>query len=80
MGNIITGSIRPELLNSRKISGYNIGQIDFLREKFVLMCEDDLTIDLKKFALLLRMKEDKAQKVAPTPLNPNLTIRYLTVS
>ena len=63
MGNNYSGIIQSDLLNQRKIAGYNTGQIDFLREKFVLMCDDDLTMDLNTFAELLRMEKSKAQKI-----------------
>jgi len=63
MGNKYSGQIRQELLESRKISGYNINTIDFLREKFVLMCDDDLTMGLKTFAELLRVDENKAESI-----------------
>lgn len=62
MGAEFSGQIRNEILNSKKIVGYNPMQLKLLREKFVLVCDDDLSIDLKSFKDLLRFKEDEEAK------------------
>ena len=63
MGQEYSGILRQELTASRKISGFHPKQIDMIKEKFVLMCDDDLGIDLVKFAKLVRMTEEDAKKV-----------------
>lgn len=59
MGNEYSGVISPDLLSSNKISGYNPTQLMLLREKFVLICDDDLSIDRKGFVEILRVKEEE---------------------
>lgn len=63
MGNEYSGTIRPELQNSKKVTGYNPGQLKSMREKFVLMCDDDLSIDLKNFLEILRLKDEEASDI-----------------
>jgi Ca2+-binding EF-hand superfamily protein len=64
MGNEYSGgNIRTELQGSRKVAGYNPGQLKTLREKFVLMCDDDLSIDLKSFSEIIRIKDEEAAEI-----------------
>lgn len=62
MGAEFSGQIRNEILSSKKVVGYNPLQLKLLREKFVLVCDDDLSIDFKSFKDLLRFKEDEEAK------------------
>lgn len=55
MGQQYSGQIRPEILNNRKIANFHPKQIDFMREKFVLMCDDDLTVGIETFSKLVGM-------------------------
>ena len=63
MGNEFSGNIRSELLNSKKITGYSPAQLKTLREKFVLICDDDLTIDAKNFKDIMRVGEEEVREV-----------------
>lgn len=63
MGQEYSGLIRGELRNSKKIAGYNPAQLKLLREKFVLVCDDDLSIGQESFKDIMRVKEDEARDV-----------------
>lgn len=59
----MSGTLTPEIKNQIKITGYNPRQIDRMREEFILMCDDDLGIDIKKFQQLTRLRDHDAQYV-----------------
>lgn len=63
MGNEYSGVIRNELTQSKKISGYSAAQLKTLSEKFMLTCEDDLSIDMKGFKEIMRVKEEEVADV-----------------
>jgi hypothetical protein len=63
MGQKYSGIISPDLLKNRKIANFHPKQIDYMREKFVLMCDDDLTVGVGTFSELVRMDKVEARKV-----------------
>ena len=63
MGNKYSGQIRTDILTNIKIADFHPKQIDFMREKFVLMCDDDLTVGIETFAQLIRMKATEAKDI-----------------
>lgn len=64
MGNqVFSGKIREEILGNRKIANFHPKQIDYMREKFVLMCDDDLTVGKATFAELVKLEPQDANKV-----------------
>lgn len=64
MGNrTFSGKIKEEILTNRRVANFHPKQIDFMREKFVLMCDDDLTLGKDIFADLVKMDKQEAAKV-----------------
>ena len=64
MGNqTFSGKIREEILTNRKIANFHPKQIDYMREKFVLMCDDDLTVGKGTFADLVKLDPQEANTV-----------------
>lgn len=65
MGNhVFSGKIKEEILNNRRIANFHPKQIDYMREKFVLMCDDDLTVGKATFAELVKLDQQDAGKVS----------------
>lgn len=63
MGAEYSGIQRSEVKSSQKIAGFNPKQIEMIKEKFILMCDDDLGIDIAKFQQLIKMKDADAKVV-----------------
>jgi Ca2+-binding EF-hand superfamily protein len=63
MGNEYSGLIRNELTSCRKLMGHNPAQLRLLREKFMLTCDDDLSIQKPAFMDLLKLKDPEATQI-----------------
>lgn len=63
MGAEYSGTIRPELLSAKKVMGYSPMQVELLRQKFILKCDDDLAIDVKGFQDIMKVSDKVAKDV-----------------
>lgn len=63
MGNLVSGTLSADIKNQIKIYGYVPKQVDRIREEFILMCDDDLGIDLDKFKKLITFKDNEAKNI-----------------
>lgn len=77
MGTSFSGKIKEGILTNRRVANFHPKQIDFMREKFVLMCDDDLTLGKDIFADLVKMDKQEAAKVRTPKTEPNF-LRFLS--
>ena len=63
MGNEFQGSYSELVGGMLKYINFSFRQVQLIKDKFELMADEDLTIDKKKFMVIMNVNEKDAEKI-----------------
>lgn len=63
MGAEYSGTIRNELLSSKKLVGYTPEQVLLLKQKFNIKCDDELSLNKKEFASMMKISDEDSENL-----------------